>query len=472
MSAQSDLFVCAYDFSEQSASALEWAAAFARREGARIDLLHVVPDPILDHQQLAADAITFEAARLEEAGKRLADLAATVSAAGVTVQPHVLTGPPELRIVEHAALHGARAIVVGATGRPMLERWVLGSVAERTIRTSTCPVIVVPRHSPGRPWLPAREGASPPILRALVGLEDADDGGPELIRFAAGLRRQASCDVTFLHLYWPIEEYARLGLRGARNPLEVDPDVVKNVEPKLRALVGGLPGQGDVKLHIQPAFGAPSANIELAADDQPYDLLVVGSHQRHGFSRVLAGSVAERLARHATRAPVACVPVARREPTGPLVAQGLPKILTVLAPTDLSEIGNAAIPHAYALLRATGGVVELCFVAEHALPYPAYVYEQPDRLTATERIRIEQRLRALVPADAAALGITTHVLVVDGGKPAEAIVAAAERLNVDAISLASHGRGGVARAVIGSVADAVVRSARRPVLVIPARRGD
>jgi nucleotide-binding universal stress UspA family protein len=155
-----------------------------------------------------------------------------------------------------------------------------------------------------------------------------------------------------------------------------------------------------------------------------------------------------------------------------MVARGLPKILTVLAPTDLSEIGNAAIPHAYALLRATGGVVELCFVAEHALPYPAYVYEQPDRLTATERIRIEQRLRALVPADAAALGITTHVLVVDGGKPAEAIVAAAERLNVDAISLASHGRGGVARAVIGSVADAVVRSARRPVLVIPARRGD
>ena len=79
-------------------------------------------------------------------------------------------------------------------------------------------------------------------------------------------------------------------------------------------------------------------------------------------------------------------------------------------------------------------------------------------------------MRALVPADAAVLGITTHVSVIDGGKPAETIVAAAERLNVDAISLASHGRGGVARAVIGSVADAVVRSARRPVLVIPARR--
>jgi nucleotide-binding universal stress UspA family protein len=44
----------------------------------------------------------------------------------------------------------------------------------------------------------------------------------------------------------------------------------------------------------------------------------------------------------------------------------------------------------------------------------------------------------------------------------------AERLNVDAITLASHGRGGVARALLGSVADAVVRHAKRPVLVVRA----
>src|SRR6185436_15381482 len=148
----------------------------------------------------------------------------------------------------------------------------------------------------------------------------------------------------------------------------------------------------------------------------------------------------------------------------------VPRILTVLAPTDLSDIGNAAIPHAYALLRATGGVVELCFVAEHGLPHPAYVYDLPDRLTAAERAQIEKQLRALVPADAAGLGITTHVSVIDGGKPAETIVAAAERLNVDAISIGSHGRSGVARAVIGSVAEAVVCGARRPVLIVPVRR--
>ena len=75
-------------------------------------------------------------------------------------------------------------------------------------------------------------------------------------------------------------------------------------------------------------------------------------------------------------------------------------------------------------------------------------------------------LRALVPAEAEKLGITTHVSVIDGGKAAETIMQAAERLNVDAISLASHGRGGLARALLGSVAEEVVRRSTRPVLVV------
>ena len=306
-------------------------------------------------------------------------------------------------------------------------------------------------------------------MKILVGLEGVD-GGMELVRFAAELRRRGRCDVTFLHLYWPTEEFARLGLTGPRNPLVNDPEVVKNLAPPLHALVDGLPGEGSVALDIRPAFGAPSSNLVLAADEQPYDLLVVGSHQRHGFTRVLKGSVAQSLAHQIGRIPVVCVPITLVAGAGVVAAGAVPRILTVLAPTDLSEVGNAAIPHAYALLRATGGVVELCHVRERVIPTPAFAYALPDALTPEARSEIEKQLRALVPADAERLGISTHVSVVDGGKVADAIAAAAERLNVDAISIASHGRGGVARAVLGSVADAVVRHAHRPVLVVPARR--
>jgi nucleotide-binding universal stress UspA family protein len=104
------------------------------------------------------------------------------------------------------------------------------------------------------------------------------------------------------------------------------------------------------------------------------------------------------------------------------------------------------------------------------VPIPGYVYDLPDQLTAAERAGLEKQLRALVPAEAEAMGVTTHVSIIDGGRAAETIVAAAERLNVDAVSLGSHGRGGIARALLGSVAEAVVRSARRPVLIVPIRR--
>ena len=105
---------------------------------------------------------------------------------------------------------------------------------------------------------------------------------------------------------------------------------------------------------------------------------------------------------------------------------------------------------------------------ERALASPPYAYDPPQgRLTAAEQARLTSALRALVPPEAERLGITTHVSVIDGGQAATAIRQAAERLTADAIVLGSHGRGGAYRAFMGSVCEAVVHQARRPVLVIP-----
>ena len=208
-----DLIVCATDFSPEAASALEWAVGFARREGGRIDLVHVLPEPTHNREQLATDAATFEAARLHDARARLGQVAAEAArTAGVVVQPQILIGDTHVRIVEHARGHQARLIVMGASGRPAIDRWVLGSAAERTVsrracRWPSCPVTTGRRPGSRRG---RRESARP--FKALVGLEG--DDFPELVTFAAGLRRRGACDVTFLHFYWPIEEYQRLGLRG------------------------------------------------------------------------------------------------------------------------------------------------------------------------------------------------------------------------------------------------------------------
>ena len=85
----------------------------------------------------------------------------------------------------------------------------------------------------------------------------------------------------------------------------------------------------------------------------------------------------------------------------------------VLAPTDLSAIGNAAIPQAYALLAGHGGVVELCHVHERTLPNPPYAYERSrDRLSPEAVADLERQLRALVPSFAEKLGVTTHVSII------------------------------------------------------------
>ena len=79
---------------------------------------------------------------------------------------------------------------------------------------------------------------------------------------------------------------------------------------------------------------------------------------------------------------------------------------------------------------------------------------------------VELFYRAWIPAEAKELDIETRLVVVEGGEPSHEIAAAALRLDVDAIVVASHGRSGVTRAVLGSVAEAVLRKAEVPVYVV------
>jgi nucleotide-binding universal stress UspA family protein len=93
----------------------------------------------------------FEAARLHAAQERLQQLIASAeSASGTPIRAEILVGSAEGQIVDHARRHAARAIIVGTSSRPAVERWVLGSVAERVVRGAPCPVVVVPHSAPSR----------------------------------------------------------------------------------------------------------------------------------------------------------------------------------------------------------------------------------------------------------------------------------------------------------------------------------
>lgn len=149
----------------------------------------------------------------------------------------------------------------------------------------------------------------------------------------------------------------------------------------------------------------------------------------------------------------------------------IPEIRRVMVTTDLSEMSNRAIVYAYSMLRS-GGVVRIVYVEkslEFANPIHAHHAAAAQRLEE-ERARqldaCEARLRALVPPEADTRGILTEVELLDEDKPASAICRAASAFGADLICMASHGRTGFSKTILGSVAQAVMSLSRVPVLVV------
>ena len=454
--------VCATDFTPRGQAAAQVAVDLARRTGGWVELVHVMKPGTVDVLALAADAVVLEAEVRASVEDRLARECDRLSTADIPVTFHLCEGDVEISVLRRAREIAADLVVAGTHGRSALRRFLLGSVGEGLARGSDRPILVVP---PGVEGLGSGNGAAR-TLSVTVALDGRTTGGGA-ISFVRNLRGHVACDVTFVRLYWAMEEFQRLGLTGPRDLFEPDAEVVADLERALRLEVGVLPGTGRTSFVIKPAWGEPSAQILEFARGRSDDLLIVGAESRHGVDRISHPAVAERIAHEASQIPVVFVPGHEQQ----VLETATPAIFTVLAPTDLSPAGNRAVPYAYAMLSSHGGVVELCHVHERILAAPAYAYEQAEgKLTDAQQARIEDALRALIPSDAEQRGVTTHVTVIDGGRAGDAIVQAAERLVVDAVVLASHGKGGALKSLLGSVSHAVVESSRRPVLIIPSAR--
>jgi nucleotide-binding universal stress UspA family protein len=454
--------VCATDFTPRGQAAAQMAVDIARRTHGWVELVHVLRAGTVDILALTADAVVLEAQVRADVEARLARECDRLSTAGAPVTFRVCEGDVETSVLKRARQIDAELIVTGTHGRSALRRFLVGSVGEELARGSDRPILVVP---PGVEGLGSQNDTSAK-LSVTVALDGrATNAGA--VSFVRNLRSHIACDVTFLRLYWAMEEFRRLGLTGPRDLFEPDAEVVADLDRALRLEVGDLPGTGRTSFVIKPAWGEPSAQILEFARGRSNDLLIVGAESWHGMDRISHPAVAERIAHETSRVPVVFVPRDERQ----VLETTAPAIFTVLAPTDLSPVGNRAASYAYALLAAHGGVVELCHVHERMLASPAYAYETTEgKLTDVERTRIERDLRALIPGDATQRGITTHVTVIDGGRAGHAIVQASERLVVDAIVLASHGQGKALKSLLGSVAHNVVKNSRRPVLIIPSPR--
>jgi nucleotide-binding universal stress UspA family protein len=137
--------VVGVDFSEGGDAALESAFALARSFDAVVDLVHAAePGVFAAPTSLGSMALVDGAALFRQIDDGLTSRAQRATSDGIVCQTNCLTGFPAREIVRHAQKTGADLIVVGTHGRTGIEHVVLGSVAERIVQRSTCPVLVVP----------------------------------------------------------------------------------------------------------------------------------------------------------------------------------------------------------------------------------------------------------------------------------------------------------------------------------------
>jgi nucleotide-binding universal stress UspA family protein len=230
-------------------------------------------------------------------------------------------------------------------------------------------------------------------------------------------------------------------------------------------------GETGPTVETEVRSGRPEEEILDACASWDCDLLVMATHGRGGFGRLWLGSVTDRVIRRAS-VPLLLVSAAdASERGGPAPDHG--SIRTILLPLDGSSLATQAVAPAHALGRLFDAEYVLVRVVVPVVlsraPFdvaPPITAVHPERVAAARRELDETagRLRAA--------GCQVRAVVSEEADPARALIEMADSMPGSLVAIASHGWGGLRRAVLGSVADKLVRGATRPTLVVRPSRSD
>jgi nucleotide-binding universal stress UspA family protein len=414
--------ICGTDLSQASTGALAVARALAAQRGdTEVVLVHVVdaePDSDVEMDRLRA---------------RLDAQARTHGAPAVRTE--LIIGPPDETLVGFAESEGSDLIVIAAQSRrePASR---LGSTAGQVIARTHVPVIVV--RDPA-PWLAFAHAERP--LKVLLGIDDSAtcDLG---IQWTLALGKRGPIEVVLGAIYYPDDAAEHYGLPARSTLVESDPEIERLMQRDLiRRFTGtAAPAAPGVTARARRGLGRIGDHMIELARDEGVDAIVVGTGQKTGLGRL--GSVSSVIVQDAPES-VVCVP-----PQAVVVTQNVPVLQQALVATDLSQFANRAVPYAFALTHPTGHV------------HLVHVVKEDAEVDEAELLR---KLQSLTPVGATQ---QVHTYVVRGDDAAISTAQCAARYGVDVICIASHGRSGLTRALVGSVADRLLRVTRLPVLVL------
>jgi len=291
------------DGSPTAESVLSLARAFAGGLKVPVELLSVVDLVELARNVSAAENLFLDTLAEDETRSRrdyLAKIAGSFS--GGEVRSRVETGNAESVIIESAAAERDTLIAMATHGRSGLNRWLLGSVAEKVLRGTSSPLLLVRASAaPSR-----QQGPLKSVVVPLDGSPLAETVLPAIIDLAKKLDLQVMLFRVFKIPYGVYDGGGAYSVDLERLLAEVEAETQRYLEEKRAALQAA----GLERVGIASQQGMSADEIIRFSGKRPETLIAMCSHGRSGVKRWVLGSVTETVVRHAdnpvliVRAPV------------------------------------------------------------------------------------------------------------------------------------------------------------------------
>lgn len=244
---------------------------------------------------------------------------------------------------------------------------------------------------------------------------------------------------------WPVREDLGKDTIAAQTYLESKQDQLKSRGMNVKTVM---------------AYQPEAESILNAAADEDADLIAMSTHGRSGISRWILGSVADKVL-HATHRPLLLVRTREADERAPA------PIDRIVVPLDGSELSLSVLPYVEEVAEALGASLILVHAVQPLDIYPG------TQMTSTrvgaildEQLAQGQLLLTRVAQEIEARGKVKVRSVVNIGFAVDEIVRIAQEVNAGLIGMATHGRSGTGRWIMGSVANAVVRRTNLPCLVL------
>lgn len=315
------------------------------------------------------------------------------------------------------------------------------------------------------------------MYRSILVSLDGSTFAEAALPWALAMGRTGGADLHLASVHEPIPSFSYEEWESAA--WDWSEEYLKKVQTRLEAQASG-------GVDAWVGAGRVVDSLLQRAKDVNADLVVMATHGRGAFTRAWLGSVTDGLLRH-THLPVlivrppegvkaGLVEVGGAAGAGGAVGAGgeagtplqLPTLSTIVVPLDGSDLSESELAEAQTLAKEFGARVHLvrivAYPVEIASPYLPHTVQMNARLVDEAKDAasdyMEQRAKALRERG---IEVETHVRI--DAQPGHAIAEVVDEVGADLVIMATHGRGGIQRALLGSTTDKVIRSVTVPVLV-------